>query len=118
MRIERAVHVPPGIQSEYELWVWQALVSLGYRPQLQQQFRGGTAFPGGMRVDFVVPEIVTVVRVMSWHHTGPGAEARDEYQKAYLGSQGYQVLDCWPGRLGSTSAVRRWLRRHLGRPVA
>lgn len=98
--------------------VWKALTNLGYQPAIQQAFRGGTAFAGGMRVDFVVLPIMTVIRTMSYWHQDPGTQQRDEYQRLYLQSLGYQVLDCWRDRIGDVRALMRWLRQNLGRPTA
>ena len=117
LRIERQEYAPPGIMSEYELRTWKALRSLGYQPVLQESFRGGADLPGGMQVDFVLPELRTIIRVMSWWHEDPGARARDEYQKTYLQAQGYTVVDCWVEELPTVGAVRRWLQENIGVPT-
>jgi len=118
MKVERPAWVPAELGSQYEAWVWQALVSLGHTPLLQQTFRGGVGMAGGMAVDFVLLALMVVVRVMSYWHQDPGVQARDEYQKAYLQGQGYRVVDVNPQELGGMAAIRGWLQRELGTPTA
>jgi hypothetical protein len=116
-RVEVRRGVPPGLTSEYEARTWLALTALGYQPRLQAAFRGGTDFSGGLQVDFLLLEIMTVVRVQSYWHLDPASQQRDEYQRTYLQALGYQVVDVPGDDLPTVDQTIAWLRGNLGRPI-
>lgn len=69
--------------------------------------------PGGAVVDFVItlhPSTPVALRVQSYWHENPTAQAFDEAQVAHILAAGYQVEDIWETEIRDVNVLnqRMW----------